>query len=527
MHRIWNIDELLAFIIQGLVSIKDRAYMARTCRNFYELAMDILWQDIRDINILWHCFPPHIWRKDHLGRIRFVQPPQAEDWAQLLRNGARVKSFTCCFFLDAEEVFQMLKYTYPGAHVLPNVRSLQIVLDPGIAQFAPWFMGPRLVHLSLPEPLLPLAKDTLSRLLDDVPTTLKTLDISSFSIASKAMGSSYDVDVLSKITHLVELDIRIYPHADVLFFVASLPKLRNLRLLVLKGGMHITVPQDDAPTFQSLESLEVLSPVLLSDPTMLSPPVSPRWLPRLLKLIPNHRLRSLVVGYPFSSPDAILPLALALHMQRRLRKLEIHPTAKYRKSTLVPEDLIAAFDALMTLKEIRFFVVPGYVGYYATNDTLSRLSQSWPNLEELDLGPQAIYSNPQEPTLVGLHALAHGCPSLRKVAICVYLSTSQDFPCSSQCLSSDRGGILFNVKKWQINGNWELLANFLERVFPGTNITIESAERTTEADGWNMIISKIPRMKVRRKELSSANFLEDDISYNISPKYALFADISF
>ncbi len=81
MHKALHVDEILVMIFQ--ICIKSRigwplayptrrirpdsecrswfAEVTKTCRTFYEPAMDVLWQTLDDITPLFKCLPQNLW----------------------------------------------------------------------------------------------------------------------------------------------------------------------------------------------------------------------------------------------------------------------------------------------------------------------------------------------------------------------------------------------------------------------------------------------------------------------------------
>ena len=74
MHHCLEIWEILLAIFDYLSSTEpsntdvpinaDLTSIARTCRHFYDPAMDILWHTLGDLSPLFQCLPKSIWYKD-------------------------------------------------------------------------------------------------------------------------------------------------------------------------------------------------------------------------------------------------------------------------------------------------------------------------------------------------------------------------------------------------------------------------------------------------------------------------------
>ena len=82
MHRCLRIQEIIHEISESISETPffrcpklGLARLARTCKTFYEPAMDVLWRDIQDIEVLLKCFPDDTWeiKEEHVRMNSFNQ----------------------------------------------------------------------------------------------------------------------------------------------------------------------------------------------------------------------------------------------------------------------------------------------------------------------------------------------------------------------------------------------------------------------------------------------------------------------
>ncbi|OAX35898.1 hypothetical protein K503DRAFT_339368 [Rhizopogon vinicolor AM-OR11-026] len=125
-------------------SRKSLAALARTCRTFYDPAMDLLWADMDKLEPLLGCVTrlhPLIYDSDEYFRIhwsRGVEPLSEYEARQFLRHAARVRSLWFGYtihHIHLLSVFPIETCVFPRLqsltwHVIPTTKHLHLFLSP-------------------------------------------------------------------------------------------------------------------------------------------------------------------------------------------------------------------------------------------------------------------------------------------------------------------------------------------------------------------------------------------------------------
>ncbi|EKM58963.1 uncharacterized protein PHACADRAFT_191268 [Phanerochaete carnosa HHB-10118-sp] len=131
MHRALQISEILEMILQSVEESRrpTAAAVASTCQTFYELASNILWEDLPRLQPLLLCLPG-----DTLAQSGF-RPDVArelggEQWAQFLKHAARVRTLRLTYEDSAElnkhlHMILFMRLRSMSA-MFPNLRSLKV-----------------------------------------------------------------------------------------------------------------------------------------------------------------------------------------------------------------------------------------------------------------------------------------------------------------------------------------------------------------------------------------------------------------
>ncbi|KAJ7658153.1 hypothetical protein DFH06DRAFT_1327441 [Mycena polygramma] len=177
MHRCLQIQEIIRIIAGNLLRApycsftnpgppldrKALASLARTCRLFSEIALDILWREPGSLLFLLKCFPQHTWETEAsqsdndlwLEKFHFRTVIRPRDWDRVLFYAPRIQSITLAGssfddslpLLDAVEV---LAVSLPTPILLPNLRSLTVgCREPALYPYIRLFLASSITSISL------------------------------------------------------------------------------------------------------------------------------------------------------------------------------------------------------------------------------------------------------------------------------------------------------------------------------------------------------------------------------------------
>ncbi|KAJ7664062.1 hypothetical protein B0H17DRAFT_1211477 [Mycena rosella] len=136
MHRALKIPEVLDLICLHISPDRDRepsinasralARLAQTYTTLSEPALDTLWSFQNTVVHILDCMPTGFWSKIDRSLRR---PILRTDWERPLFYTHRVRRISCTDTsfppaLNLSEVFEMLRFSLPTQHLLPNLRSL-------------------------------------------------------------------------------------------------------------------------------------------------------------------------------------------------------------------------------------------------------------------------------------------------------------------------------------------------------------------------------------------------------------------
>ncbi|KAJ7616521.1 hypothetical protein FB45DRAFT_1063953 [Roridomyces roridus] len=170
MHRALAIPEIVRIVSQYTIQ-KSLPALAGTCRAFCDPALDLLWEEQEMLGNLLRCMPDDLWKhrkdeedededededeEDEDGMPCLLRPIVPADWDRVLFYNHRVKSFS--FDMDEDlqynfsstSVLDILRMSFPGSILFPNLRSLQWWSGPKPMHYILLFVAPRLQDLML------------------------------------------------------------------------------------------------------------------------------------------------------------------------------------------------------------------------------------------------------------------------------------------------------------------------------------------------------------------------------------------
>ncbi|KAJ7160456.1 hypothetical protein C8R46DRAFT_1354130 [Mycena filopes] len=216
MHRCWKVDELTTMIFTSLGPIEDGitgvdspqfalTRLARTCRDFTNPALDLLWKEQYGLVNLLQRLPAHTWVVTMQTALR------PEDWDRVLSYSTRIKVLhQSPFDLSLHtSVLESVGMTFPRECILPNLRRLRMDSAPILLPYLYLLLGPQLQNITL-ELDGPVWRLGVLQLLRTKSPFLKDI----FLWQAGSIFLSDETDAVSS-------------------FVAKLPQLRRLRVYSL------------------------------------------------------------------------------------------------------------------------------------------------------------------------------------------------------------------------------------------------------------------------------------------------------
>ncbi|KAG1738983.1 hypothetical protein EDB19DRAFT_868139 [Suillus lakei] len=397
------------------------AALARTCRNFKEPALDILWKDISGFGPLISCLPEGVSNTDMQAKYMLKRPILNGEWRVIDRYARRIRSFEVnSIELDRIEnqVMQVLMSAPSPTSLLPNLDSLRWCDDR--ERFFPLLrtlLGTTITSLQLgfTSTFPSFAQSTLLVSLGGRCPSIR--ELVGICVGDSIESSDAICEALCDLRELSHLDTGALSPREFLR-LASLPSLKSLDFRLKTYNIHDT-QSNSAPTiFSHLDQVHL---------NASSESVVNHFL-RCVRL-PSCRSASVFVDYdeldwnpefPYDPLDiSDLIVSLSECFSPALEKL--HVEFAFDFTTYIGEDIIANRDYALgfntvapllpfsRLTDLRL----DWMCTSAINDvSLKTLAQSWPQLEDFCFGCGARWLVPPSLTFIGLVHLIQHCPRL-------------------------------------------------------------------------------------------------------------------
>ncbi|KAF8441724.1 hypothetical protein L210DRAFT_3644963 [Boletus edulis BED1] len=408
MHHALEIQEILLNVFSHLPpddAAPELASLARTCRAFKEPALDVLWEELRDLSPLTRCLPEtsHQLSPDNRKRS-FSRPLTQIEWDILQSYTGRIRiiaNFNWGLDEKSVEIFSNPPTTEP---LFPNVRKICCRYEGGTMDL-----------LRLPLPSLVSVRVDLSHP-HSLQDGLQSFSAFSPNITTLILGIgdrsdvAFDKLVSNCICQWQNLQIvrcpKISLDAVALAHLSRMPVLSELSF-----KQTITFPNCISPLVFSNLSTFVL------DSTSLGP-ISQLLSLILLPVIKHFRLTA--ASCP--SRQELSSFLAAVHSSNADHTIEhfildqlSHPGYLVRsEAPLLCFEHLQSCMAFGNLRNLSFDI-EWNVGL--TNNDLLALASAWPNLEYLAINDGWGWNTPDGITPNGLLQLLQTNPSLKAVSL--------------------------------------------------------------------------------------------------------------
>ncbi|KDQ51684.1 hypothetical protein JAAARDRAFT_210967 [Jaapia argillacea MUCL 33604] len=453
MHACLQLPELLSQIIEFLSpdppwakGTSNLATLARTCRLFYEPALDALWEHQSDLGPLIKCMPKDLWdESEDLESgllITFRRPVVPVDWTRFDLYAPRVKCISYNRSKDREPirpltrlhdtVLQALKDRRSTVILFPNLREIHWPSTDKGELFS--YLGPTVTSVSFQWPDSESEHGELGSIgfLTRVVTIcpmLEDLQINNGDSQGVAFPPSF-VETLCLLRHLRHLacDLVFITTRDVVR-MAALPHLTSLFLAGrstvdcgtakgewsrLIGGAGVSECPSEAIShpFSNLKHL-----VIISDSPSLDP-----WI-QMLRFMEQPELELfhcyLRQAHHSATIVSLLQILAGRPSHRALASLHMDCLSRFEPH--FPEDERNSFgNPLHVPSLVKFINLTKFHfimhHHFSLDDaTIKELAMAWPLLEEFEVKWPSSAEEWSSVTLEALVHLAHHCPHLQTI----------------------------------------------------------------------------------------------------------------
>ena len=426
MHRCLQIQELLSIIFQNVCIQGTLARLARTCTDFRDPALNVLWHTQNTFLPLFECLPRDAWvikkKKFVSNNLEIKNYPSlnmfviqcisrkltASDFGRIYFYSHRIKVFCQrSHSVDLEDQVLAIIWSRkpsPGP-LLCNVLEAEIDGNSfnGLAIQARLIIGPciRKIQVHVLEESFTWS-NIIATLRKAAP-----LDLSSFMLLGGLRNlpclESESLELLSTFRSVRTLAItEIFLTSHAINMIGTLPALEDLRLSITEQLMQHYNPSD-GNNFPLLTHLEICSETTNAC--------------RLLLLkIQSKTLRSLKVRRTGIAHWAVRRLFVALHASNLASRLETLILYNSLGHTFeINAYTVERLDSFKHLRELSIY--PTCVDL--DDNHLMQLAKALPHLRLLS------FNKPYNPriipkcTFIGLQHLVQFCPKLERLTLCI------------------------------------------------------------------------------------------------------------
>lgn len=445
MHRCLNIVEVQRAIFHEvyhgrLKGSATLARLARTCRAFNSVALDVLWATLNSFVHLVQTLPRDLWKIEPMdgrmvcvrvfltairadpGQI-FQRPMSLRDWEIFFRYSSRVRLLfqdfgselmTQCSSLSDDVIFALSTPPTYGP-LIPYLKTLHWDKpNRKHASLLRLLLTPSLVTLSLSCCALRSPEVSILTSIGTVCPSLKSL-----SIASQRPFSNLDAKgekILSEaLLYLHSLESLVCPALDetAIIHLSHLPLLTELSLeLQLDFQPEKVKPFVAPPAFASLQFFTLHASTLSSLTSLLEPM---RFQPGSVSFV--------VASTP--TPDGLRLFFLTLVSacgSERLRRISLTTSNERQRGILPQQASLSTFQSLLAFPNIESFEFDAPCDMDLDDDAIKTLTKHWPKLTMLSLNAKSGWGITSRVTHRGLITLLSRCASLADIALTVDFS---------------------------------------------------------------------------------------------------------
>ncbi|KAH7922679.1 hypothetical protein BV22DRAFT_1197245 [Leucogyrophana mollusca] len=386
------------------------SFLARTCRAFYEPAMDVLYAELGTLDPLVRGLPTDLWDMDATTRfLTFKRRFTNEDFLKLRRNAQRVRILgsvsnlgqKLVWNIDYEAMFAISGFCV-GSRSLTLCSGLrELTWDESRLGFSPFleiFLAPSLTSLRL--------RGHWPRSFGDFLLHAKCPSLKIFDGSGMVISTTFSTAICHW-QQLEHLHTRVLTN-QAMHHLASLPSLRHLAIDLDPHIFQYSTVRFPA-TLESFRLHSVAIPVsaMFLEHLQLSP--------RQVEIISDLQAPAITMQNLFTAlvshlaPEYLQTLAFSSYQ----RKVTGHaPPYIFSFQTIAP---------LLSFSRLQHLELDTFCTSYIDDDALGHMASSWPRLEILRLGVTYIYDAAgamlPKATPRGLGLVLQRCPNLHDLGL--------------------------------------------------------------------------------------------------------------
>ncbi|KAG1753024.1 hypothetical protein EDB19DRAFT_1627517 [Suillus lakei] len=362
------------------IARRSLAALSRVCRSFKDIALDVLWSKLENLEPPFACLPRDLWTMSGDRKLLIQRPITTADWLVFEKYATRVRVLgdtDSDLFggIHVDFIYAMMGFCSQSL-LVPNLRALYCKEHPCYLHLClRYLLGPSLACLFLVAPTEGSRSNIMTSVLSGLARHSPRLEVVEV-VGPHEMSPEVSELAFCGLTHLRRAALVLPGHGDL----SWLSRLRGIQELRIDfAGFQVLPLLRSQFRTSYLDKLAIGSFNLTSSANSVTDWVVPC---RQLQLVSNFPESAVAVEH-------------------------IHPLMRFSGMKVV--DLSASCMSLLD------------------DDALGSIVKSWPRLECLYLGTKHYSQTPPKITFRGLVTLLSTCPSLRNLGL-VFDATKVDSP---------------------------------------------------------------------------------------------------
>ncbi|KAJ8585696.1 hypothetical protein M405DRAFT_883697 [Rhizopogon salebrosus TDB-379] len=416
-HTVSLIPELLEKIL-NFMNRDHNVTNACVCKQWSEIALDIVWREVKSLPRLLGLLRPYEKRD---ASFIFDRQPDLRDWARFQKYANRVRTLRYRQGLDDYScLLDHMARTRTTLHILPNLHTLEWIFDDKqCMERATLFMHQQVKHIIISAPPQALCDNfgAVTLFFVDICTRMPHIHLLDFRNVYTVRFKSIEADVLELLRRLPDLKKVIFPEFYLTStLVSELSRKKHIKTIKIEhqeelgeegdaGSFSPALEQGAFPVLQDLD----ITVVRLGDVTRFMN----------ADFAPVNITYLYITTYVEHQPKQLHTLLATLSEQCRLLSrlhIKLLHIPKVMKLASAKQITFDTLRPVLSLNLTTFELIHKYP-VDITLAEIEELASRWPSLEDLHLNEEPLVMSDFTLDLRALCPLARHCQKLRRLGL--------------------------------------------------------------------------------------------------------------
>ncbi|KII89921.1 hypothetical protein PLICRDRAFT_29123 [Plicaturopsis crispa FD-325 SS-3] len=416
MHQCLQILDIIALIFAEVAADDNTqsratlAGLARSCRAFQEVALDLLWSKLTSVLPLLRSMGADLWTVRIAVRIPTYldlnRPVRREDWQRCKKFADRVKILEIQpvwvhYQLEIATIYSLLA-SAPTTAILPNLHTLEYPYNDHTRFPAHLLVGPRLRILKTSYCDATREPSYGESIVPSLPPMCPNLVRFTFDNYEHRVAPDLIADIVSQWDNLEILELDTLTELGVSQLSHKLSKLRSFSFLYPEDG-HSPDAWHQSSYQWALEGCDTFFTVMEA--------------PRLtaIQFIYNCHFCSHSVVHKFFGALRKHPSIVSVVLQTERTDVSALDEGRSSENAL----RCTTMQPLFSFQHLTTFCWECLDGFDMDDGDLEMLASAWPSLAALDLSSSCGWTVPSRITLKGVAKLIQLCPGLGSLGLVI------------------------------------------------------------------------------------------------------------